>query len=328
MEPQSWSVPVGGLEHDVRLETDPITGKTFVRVDGRIATRPILAEEEEREFPIGGAAYLLRRLPAGNFGLDVAPPSPGNPNWGGPKTQLTQRIERDAVQAPKRENRGKIIGIAVAIVAVLCSRYAWSQFSYMHVKWEPYNGPSGRFSIMFPGPPKEDQQQIADGRGTAVVLSSGYRDHGYGLTYFDLPRALPPQAIEPILKKIVDAIVEKQGGALVEPATPQTYLDHPAIAFYARVAPTAEHGTGYMRGKIVVCQGKRIYTAFGIVPRYQLVTWDVTEFLNSFELAKDEGFRPAESAPEPLPAPTEVPTYPGDPRVPPEPPRKPLPKLQ
>src|SRR5262249_33994007 len=156
---------------DVRLETDAATGKTFVRVDGRIATRPIMIEEEEREFPVGGVTYLLRRQPSGDFDLDIAPPSATNPSWGGPKTETAERMERRAVEAPKREKRAKIISFVVAIICVFISKYLWNEFSSARIKWQPYPGEAARFRISFPGPPKEEQQPVADGRATGTVLT-------------------------------------------------------------------------------------------------------------------------------------------------------------
>lgn len=79
-------LPTGSKE--LLLETDPQTGRTAVRVNGRPVTRPLMATEEEREFVVDGAKLILRRMPNGQFDVDYAPPdfSKGSsePQWVGP----------------------------------------------------------------------------------------------------------------------------------------------------------------------------------------------------------------------------------------------------
>ena len=61
MAEAKWTVDVGGVEHLVALQTDAQTGRTAIRVDGRIAGRPLSGTDQERVILVGYAKYFVRR---------------------------------------------------------------------------------------------------------------------------------------------------------------------------------------------------------------------------------------------------------------------------
>jgi len=70
----SWELEVAGRSYAVSVERGE-NGKDVVRVDGRIATRPMAPEDEERTVNIGSAAYVVRRRGADEFDLDFDGPA-------------------------------------------------------------------------------------------------------------------------------------------------------------------------------------------------------------------------------------------------------------
>lgn len=70
-----WQVESDGQDYEVSVVRAE-NGKDFVRVNGRVAAKPIGAEEKEREFAVGSRTYILRRRGADTFDLqpgDAAP---------------------------------------------------------------------------------------------------------------------------------------------------------------------------------------------------------------------------------------------------------------
>jgi len=77
MSPHPVTVPIPGSGKELILETDPATGRTSGRVDGRAVMRPLAATEDEREFSVGQRRYILRRLDGGGFDVDITLPAMG-----------------------------------------------------------------------------------------------------------------------------------------------------------------------------------------------------------------------------------------------------------
>jgi len=63
-----WSVESDGQDYEVSVVRAE-NGKDVVRVNGRVAAKPIGPEEKEREVPVGSRTYILRRRGADSFDL-------------------------------------------------------------------------------------------------------------------------------------------------------------------------------------------------------------------------------------------------------------------
>jgi hypothetical protein len=63
-----WQVEVDGQAYDVTVVRGE-NGKDVVRVNGRVAAKPIAPDEKERAIEVGGRTYVLRRQGADKFEL-------------------------------------------------------------------------------------------------------------------------------------------------------------------------------------------------------------------------------------------------------------------
>jgi hypothetical protein len=78
MQLGSWDVEVNGQNYAVSVDRAE-NGKDMIRVNGRVAAKPIGAEESTRPVIVGGWPYTLKRVSANAYDLEVdeAPqPSP------------------------------------------------------------------------------------------------------------------------------------------------------------------------------------------------------------------------------------------------------------
>jgi hypothetical protein len=66
----TWDIELGGATHTVTVERTE-SGKDMVRVDGRVAAKPMAADEPERNLSVAGYPYVLRRTSASTFALDA-----------------------------------------------------------------------------------------------------------------------------------------------------------------------------------------------------------------------------------------------------------------
>jgi hypothetical protein len=65
-----WDVEVNGHSHVVSVERAQ-TGKDVIRVNGRVAAKPMAEEDNERTVSVGGFPYTLRFTKANGYELDV-----------------------------------------------------------------------------------------------------------------------------------------------------------------------------------------------------------------------------------------------------------------
>jgi hypothetical protein len=68
MQLDTWSLEVDGQDYAVSVERAE-NGKDVVRINGRIATKPIGAEEKDRSVSVGGLPYILVRRSADQYDL-------------------------------------------------------------------------------------------------------------------------------------------------------------------------------------------------------------------------------------------------------------------
>src|SRR5688572_12925254 len=66
--PASWNINVDGREHFVSIERGE-NEKDVIRVNGRVAAKPLMAAESERGISVGGVPYTIRRTGPDAFDL-------------------------------------------------------------------------------------------------------------------------------------------------------------------------------------------------------------------------------------------------------------------
>jgi hypothetical protein len=74
MQLGKWDVEVNGQDYAVTIERAE-NGKDVVRIDGRVATKPIGPEEKDRSINVGGSSYILRRQGAEKYDLQAGEPA-------------------------------------------------------------------------------------------------------------------------------------------------------------------------------------------------------------------------------------------------------------
>jgi hypothetical protein len=70
MQLGQWNVDVDGRDYFVSVDRAE-NGKDVVRIDGRVAAKPIGPEEKDRAITIGGCPYALKRLGADKYDLEL-----------------------------------------------------------------------------------------------------------------------------------------------------------------------------------------------------------------------------------------------------------------
>jgi len=283
MSTKTWTIHVAGVSYEVTAVTDPENGRTFVRVDGRMAARPMSAADEERDVDLGSARYILRRLPSGDFDLDPAPPdfSAGAPAW----TPPTRKTLATPIQRPSAGGKGVfriVAGIIVTIVLVLGWRYAKDAISYLRVPWQTYTAPDSSFRIAVAGKPEQESNYING--YAAVQLRSRYKDHIYLLEWINLPFVLPYEKEGEVLNSMLEGFVQGENAKLIERDWSHA-TGRDALHFIAQLPGSKEWSRGTLRGQLIP-DGKRIYIVYAFVPQGESLAFDVGEYLRSIELPR------------------------------------------
>ena len=205
MSTQAWTVQVDGTPHRITVDTDAEHGRASIRVDGRMATRPVNAEEEEREFPVGSMTYVLRRQPDQTFELDIALTSAGAISSAAGKPSA---LERKEARARAKRPRRLAIAAVMGVIVLAGLWWAWDSTAYMRVPWKEWYSQKARVRIEFPGDPvgevtqaDRDGQQLESG-----AFHATYREHGYVLEHHDLGAPLLERDAGRILTEAVKAV--------------------------------------------------------------------------------------------------------------------------
>ncbi|HEV7764499.1 MAG TPA: hypothetical protein VGQ76_05820 [Thermoanaerobaculia bacterium] len=122
---RSWTVDVDGAERRVAVETDPESGRTQIRVDGRMAARPMGAQETERTFMIGSVGYVLRRDENGELELDIDLDAAPLPVVAPPAWKMKEATEKRPSRWPK------VIGVILTLALIPLARWTIDYVRYM-----------------------------------------------------------------------------------------------------------------------------------------------------------------------------------------------------
>lgn len=128
MNHEAVTVPIPGMSKELVLLTDPATGRTAVRIDGRAVMSPLAAHEDEREFTLGATKYLLRRLPDGEFDVDFAPPDlAAGGMW-------TAAAPAPPASEPKKSGLA-IGGVLITVLLAVTGRVCWRSIRPVVSSW-------------------------------------------------------------------------------------------------------------------------------------------------------------------------------------------------
>jgi hypothetical protein len=265
MSTQAWDVDVDGAEHRVTVDTDSKTGRTAIRVDGRMAGRTFLASEEERDFSVGSAVYVLRRLDDGTFDLDVGIPDPMVDDF-------TTRAKNPDSEGSGRRTIGRFI-----LLAALAGTFwwAWQASVYMRASWSEWSSNDPRVVIDFPGEVAVDSR-----RATAR-----YRDHTYVLEH----SKIQPLAEYLAPTTLTKAVKQNWPGADMESISETRIPGRDAVKYVLHVSAQGEHPPATLRGIATVHQDT-MYLAWVATPRGEKETADVSRFIRSIKLPREYAY--------------------------------------
>ena len=290
MSEGTWTVDVDGVRRTISVERDPKTGRAMIRVDGRMAAKPMSDEEQEREVPVGSMVYVIRRIGEDKFDLDVPPETFLDPKR---KTTPQGRTQhgRNAESSGTGKKIGAGIGGTIVILIVLALlRVGREGFSYMRVPWKPYKAADGSFNVNFAGDPKQETESmnLLGDLWNIVSYESRYKNHFYVVQHIDTHVVVTEKNAANLLTQYLDGWM----GALnanLQTKEPASLGRNPAIKFVARIPKGAGEGEeklnvdARMRG-IIAMRGRRILVAWTLAAERDRITADLQKFLESFEV--------------------------------------------
>ena len=288
MSSQSWTVTVDRKPHEVRVDYDWQLGKAAIRVDGRIAEKPLGNDETQREVPIGTAMYVVRRLENDTFDLDLLP--------GVVPRSTISGVKNPTLTQPKPQGSGGLRigailgGIVVLIIVTAFLRVGRQGFEYMRVPWKPYSAPDGTFKVKFPGDPAQDtdSRNINGDMWSVVTLTSHYKDHFYAVQYVDLHMVVLESSQRSVMERFLDGWLKAFSGALLS-REDASLARNPTLEFVARVPAGFGEGDAklavpaLMRGAVVM-RDKRLFLVWTLAAEKDPFSTDLREFNTSFEV--------------------------------------------
>jgi len=283
----NWTVEVDGIDRNVSVSTDPETGKTLIRVDGRMAARPLAAEDQEREVVIGRAKYLLRRAGAG-FDFDII--DDGLPVYIPPPP--SGRYTREE-KLPEKKSRafpiviGVLLGIPGLFGLMIGGAYAKRAWAYSHVPWQAYKEPAGEFLIDFPGEPDSKSEDI-NVNGTIMTvtqLHQIYRGHLYSIEYAKMPFVVTDNREPQLADSFIDSYIKKHSGAILTRSLADV-AQHNGAVFTANLPKSDEAPECFVRGAVAVRKG-HLYSIIFARGQKDKIELDGDHFIHSFKLPDD-----------------------------------------
>jgi hypothetical protein len=145
-------------------------------------------------------------------------------------------------------------------------------------EFEEYYSADGRFSVLFPGEPKESLQSVrtAAGQINLVMLTAGSKTSGFAVGYTDYPRNVVESSDpEEMLDGARDGAVRNVGGRLID-ETPLDFHGHPA----REIRVEAPKKTS-IRSRLILIEN-RLYQLVVISKSARILDEKGSEFFDSF----------------------------------------------
>lgn len=233
------------------------------------------ANDAIREFTIGSQRFAIVRLDDGTFELE---------DHGFAAAPVQPVASRPATEVPWGTIFLAVAGFVVLLVAG--SWYVTKRLPYASIRWKPFHPADNRFVVSFPGDPKSENESITvppyDLQTT--VLTADRKDHGYVVSYFDMPRLVREADAPRILDASLNGMLRETSSKL-ESSTAETISERPALRFVMRVPKGADHPEGLDEG-LLVADYNRIYVIHAIRPERDSYRKDTEQFLASFQLVR------------------------------------------
>jgi hypothetical protein len=272
MSTLAWTVDVDGAEHRINIETDAQSGRTAIRVDGKIAGRPMLPGEEEREFHVGRGVYILRRMEDGSFDLDVGMPDP-----------IVQETRK---KPPASNQRRAITAVFVAAMAGILW-WGWVASAYLRISWFDWSLPSAGVAMEFPAEPEDVTRKQGEGEAEKVIPSfrARYRDHTYVLEQYDLQAPMTEAASLGLVRQSV-----KEAWPDGDVQFSDTRVSSRDAVQYLVSLPAADNQPAVTLRGIGAVHATHMYFAWVQTPPGEAQTIEVPHFLHSIKLPRDFAF--------------------------------------
>lgn len=302
LAPNSWTIDVDGVLRDLTIEESAATGKTAIRIDGKMAAKPLLPEERERVFTMGATRITVRRA-GGSFDVETADerPDAGMPQQfdpparsaaAPPSRQQTYAPPPPARAVPEKPSRSTGAPLRqVLLIAIVAAIVVWAipVVKRWSATWKPYVAPDASFRISFPFEPAitTKSETVRDRTIDIHFVGGELAGHELTLGYFDLPVEVSyaeEYRVSPWFEAGENAIVSHYGGKVVK-RWESNVNGHVGEEFIV------EAGEKAMRGKVAVNR-RRIFMALAVVPKGDATAYDVGQFLRSLELPDEELSRP------------------------------------
>lgn len=283
MSTKSWTVDADGMEHLVSLDTDASTGRTFIRVDGRMIGRPLMADEAERVFPVGSVGYVVRRK-GDEFELDFAPRV---------AVPVTTQKRVAAAAKPKSSSPPPIVIIIIAAVALIGIAGLMGRMrakkpvtvARKAVHWMPYTARDGSFTVNFPGEPKAEAEAeyLHNYRYTYYSFESLSDDaHSYNVEYCDLPVEISDHDSTDVLLEWLRWWMKDNNGTLVSQKS--AFIDgFRGVHFMGSYAASEHRGAGVMKGDAIIAN-RRVFFVYADVPPTDRDIPEIAAFLASMDV--------------------------------------------
>jgi hypothetical protein len=289
MSDNTFNVDMDGERHVITVAVDPETKRVAIRVDGRIAARPMAPEELEREVPVGNLKYVVRRLDNDAFDLDLAPVAEPEqfeqfPQEGDPGMPVQPQ------HPPQKEKSGGgglkwLMVIAVIAAGFFLSRTLMRRFEY-RVAWMPYSAPDGSFKANYSGLPNEDTKTgNYDGETWNVKsVSSKFKNHSYLVEYVDHDGVVTAAGAPTLIQDYFGRWAKQMNASVLSQET-ASVGGNPALKFVIKIPASADGAGGEtVAPGVVAFRSKRVFFVSAAAPEGDQSLPDLGAFVSSFEL--------------------------------------------
>lgn len=279
MEIKTWTVNVDGRKQSISVDVDPQSKRAMIRVNGRVAAKPMAGDDSERTVPVGSMQYIVRRGENDRFDLDVAP-----------EAFLNRLTAEKEVPGEVKSSGGSnalpwaIGSIVIVIIVAGMIRFGKQGLEYMRVPWQQYNAGDGSFSAKFPALPNEssEEKNINGDIWTIKSLLSEYRNHAYAVQYIDMKTIVTEDNADSLMDNFFAGWANQLGGHTEMRERTSLGRNH-AFRFSLTVPPQATlRIPARMRG-LYVLRGNRLFIVWCLAAQADPFSKDLQEFLDAFK---------------------------------------------
>lgn len=267
MTTQTFEVSVGLDTHQIDVAQDTSSGKTTIRLDGKMAARPLAPGESSRELKVGPERYELRRAADGSFDLEFI----GVDEAEGPVVSPTPNVRpRAAAAVPKKSFSVPILPIIGVLLLLAVLRYVvpWAKDA-LGVGWYQHSGADRSITFQMPVPPESERYNVS---GIPVTeYRSIARENEFYVGIAQLPRIIPGQD-NVLINKMRDSLLKRHKAKLQADRS---------IPGGAEVLARSDEKIDFKFR--IIMNGDRIYLVGAAAPEGKLGTVAIQRFFTTFK---------------------------------------------